>query len=65
MRIKYALVALAGLFLGSVAGGVHAIDTGCVWGGPLTAIELVPPGEPPHIVQVPGREKGKTEKRIE
>jgi len=38
-----------------IAQGVHAIDTGCVWGGPLTAIELVPPGEPPHIVQVPGR----------
>lgn len=38
-----------------IAGGVHAIDTGCVWGGPLTALELVPPGEAPRIVQVPGR----------
>jgi bis(5'-nucleosyl)-tetraphosphatase (symmetrical) len=38
-----------------IAGGVHAIDTGCVWGGPLTALELVPPGEAPHIVQVRGR----------
>jgi bis(5'-nucleosyl)-tetraphosphatase (symmetrical) len=43
-----------GLFIGL---GVHAIDTGCVWGGPLTAIELVPPGEAPRIVQVPGRQK--------
>jgi bis(5'-nucleosyl)-tetraphosphatase (symmetrical) len=41
-----------------IGGGVHAIDTGCVWGGPLTALELLPPGEPPHVVQVPGREKG-------
>lgn len=38
-----------------IAGGVHAIDTGCVWGGPLTALELGPPGEAPRIVQVPGR----------
>ncbi|MBS0192993.1 MAG: symmetrical bis(5'-nucleosyl)-tetraphosphatase [Proteobacteria bacterium] len=37
------------------AGGVHAIDTGCVWGGSLTALELVPPGEVPRIVQVAGR----------
>jgi bis(5'-nucleosyl)-tetraphosphatase (symmetrical) len=43
-----------GLFIGL---GVHAIDTGCVWGGPLTAVELVPPGEAPRIVQVPGRQK--------
>ena len=41
-----------GLMIGQ---GVHAIDTGCVWGGPLTALELVPPGEPPHVVQVAGR----------
>ncbi|MBS0463146.1 MAG: symmetrical bis(5'-nucleosyl)-tetraphosphatase [Proteobacteria bacterium] len=38
-----------------IAGGVHAIDTGCVWGGPLTALELVPPRQPPRIVQVAGR----------
>lgn len=38
-----------------IGGGVHAIDTGCVWGGPLTALELVPPGQPPRIVQVAGR----------
>ena len=43
-----------GLMIGH---GVHAIDTGCVWGGPLTALELVPPGEAPRLVQVPGREK--------
>ena len=38
-----------------IGGGVHMIDTGCVWGGPLTALELVPAGEPPRFVQVPGR----------
>ena len=43
-----------GLFIGL---GVHAIDTGCVWGGPLTALELVPPGEAPRLVQVPGHEQ--------
>jgi len=41
-----------GLFMGH---GVHGIDTGCVWGGPLTALELTPPGEVPRVVQVPGR----------
>lgn len=41
-----------GLFQGL---GVHAIDTGCVWGGKLTAIELPPPGEVPRVIQVPGR----------
>ncbi len=45
--------------LGLMIGvGVHAIDTGCVWGGPLTALELVPEGEALRIVQVPGRQKG-------
>ncbi len=33
--------------------GVHAIDTGCVWGGPLTALRL--DGEERRVVQVPGR----------
>ncbi len=42
-----------GLFMGL---GVHSIDTGCVWGGKLTALELVPPGELPRVVQVPGRD---------
>jgi bis(5'-nucleosyl)-tetraphosphatase (symmetrical) len=41
-----------GLFMGV---GVHSIDTGAVWGGRLTALELVPPGEVPRVVQVPGR----------
>ncbi len=44
-----------GLMIGN---GVHAIDTGCVWGGPLTALELGPPDQAPRIVQVPGRQKG-------
>ena len=44
--------------LGLMIGiGVHAIDTGCVWGGPLTALELVSQGEAPRLVQVPGREQ--------
>lgn len=37
-----------GLFRGL---GVYGIDTGCVWGGPLTALEL---GPEPRVVQVPG-----------
>ena len=40
-----------GLFVGH---GVHAIDTGAVWGGRLTAIQL--DGEDLRIVQVPGRD---------
>jgi bis(5'-nucleosyl)-tetraphosphatase (symmetrical) len=42
-----------GLFMGL---GVYGIDTGCVWGGRLTALALSPPGEPPQVVQVAGRE---------
>lgn len=38
-----------GLFIGL---GVYAIDTGCVWGGRLTALEL---GPEPRFIQVPGR----------
>jgi bis(5'-nucleosyl)-tetraphosphatase (symmetrical) len=37
-----------GLFQGL---GVYAIDTGCVWGGPLTALEL---GPEPRVIQVKG-----------
>jgi bis(5'-nucleosyl)-tetraphosphatase (symmetrical) len=37
-----------GLFQGL---GVYAIDTGCVWGGPLTALEL---GPEPRVIQVRG-----------
>jgi len=39
-----------GLFIGH---GVHAIDTGAVWGGKLTALRL--DGEDLRLVQVPGR----------
>lgn len=40
--------------LGLLMGlGVYAIDTGCVWGGPLTALRL--DGEERRVVQVPGR----------
>lgn len=40
-----------GLFQGL---GVHSIDTGCVWGGRLTALRL--DAELPEVVQIPGRE---------
>ena len=40
-----------GLFIGH---GVHALDTGAVWGGPLTALQLDTDGL--NIVQVPGRD---------
>lgn len=40
-----------GLFLGH---GVHAIDTGAVWGGKLTALQL--DTDELRIVQVPGRD---------
>ena len=40
-----------GLFIGH---GVHAIDTGAVWGGKLTALQL--DSEDLRIVQVPGRD---------
>ena len=39
-----------GLFVGQ---GVHAIDTGAVWSGKLTALQL--DAETLHVVQVPGR----------
>ena len=40
-----------GLFIGH---GVHAIDTGAVWGGRLTALQL--DSDELRLVQVPGRE---------
>lgn len=43
-----------GLFTGL---GVHAIDTGCVWGGKLTALDLT--SETPRLVQVAGKAGGK------
>ena len=42
-----------GLFMGL---GVYAIDTGAVWGGPLTALEL---GPELRLHQVPGRDPPK------
>jgi bis(5'-nucleosyl)-tetraphosphatase (symmetrical) len=38
-----------GLFQGL---GVHCIDTGCVWGGRLTALRLDDPSDAPRIVSV-------------
>jgi bis(5'-nucleosyl)-tetraphosphatase (symmetrical) len=40
-----------GLFIGN---GVHAIDTGAVWGGKLTSLQL--DSEDLRVVQVPGRD---------
>lgn len=40
-----------GLFIGH---GVHALDTGAVWGGKLTALQL--DSEELRVVQVPGRD---------
>ena len=37
-----------------VGQGVHALDTGAVWGGKLTALQL--DAETLHVVQVPGRD---------
>ncbi|GIX35412.1 MAG: bis(5'-nucleosyl)-tetraphosphatase, symmetrical [Lysobacteraceae bacterium] len=51
-RVVFGHWSTLGLFIGH---GFHGIDTGCVWGGPLTAMQLVPEGELPVIVQVPGR----------
>jgi bis(5'-nucleosyl)-tetraphosphatase (symmetrical) len=45
-----------GLFQGL---GVHAIDTGCVWGGKLTALQL--DDEVPRLIQVAGKFGGKPE----
>lgn len=44
-----------GLFIGH---GVHAIDTGAVWGGTLTALQL--DSDQLRVVQVPGREVDKS-----
>ena len=48
MPIVFGHWSALGLFRGL---GVHGIDTGCVWGGPLTALEI---GPEPRVVQVPG-----------
>jgi len=42
-----------GLFIGH---GVHALDTGAVWGGKLSALQL--DSEELRVVQVPGRDVG-------
>lgn len=44
-----------GLFIGH---GVHGLDTGAVWGGPMTALQL--DSEDLRVVQVPGREVAAT-----
>lgn len=41
-----------GLF---IACGVYGIDTGCVWGGRLTALRLDDPAPLPAIISVPAR----------
>ena len=51
-RVVFGHWSTLGLFQGL---GVYGIDTGAVWGGKLTALELCPPGELPRIVQVAGR----------
>jgi bis(5'-nucleosyl)-tetraphosphatase (symmetrical) len=38
----------------TITQGVHAIDTGAVWGGKLTALQL--DSEDLRVVQVPGRD---------
>lgn len=52
MRIVCGHWSTLGLFMGL---GVHGIDTGCVWGGKLTALRL--DGEP-TLVQVAGKADG-------
>jgi bis(5'-nucleosyl)-tetraphosphatase (symmetrical) len=61
-RVVFGHWSTLGLFIGH---GVHGIDTGCVWGGRLTALELVAEGEPPRIVQVPGRQMAAGESKKE
>ncbi len=51
-RVVFGHWSTLGLFMGL---GVHGIDTGCVWGGKLTALELKPDGELPRVIQVDGR----------
>jgi bis(5'-nucleosyl)-tetraphosphatase (symmetrical) len=52
MRVVFGHWSALGLYRGL---GVYGIDTGCVWGGSLTALEL---GPEPRVVQVPGKEGG-------
>ena len=51
LRIACGHWSALGLFIGH---GVHALDTGAVWGGKLTALQL--DSEDLRVVQVPGRD---------
>jgi len=51
LRIACGHWSTLGLFIGH---GVHALDTGAVWGGKLTALQL--DSEDLRVVQVPGRD---------
>ncbi|MDH5833126.1 symmetrical bis(5'-nucleosyl)-tetraphosphatase [Luteimonas kalidii] len=53
LRIACGHWSTLGLFIGH---GVHALDTGAVWGGKLTALRL--DGDGLEVVQVPGRDVG-------
>lgn len=46
----------------TITQGVHAIDTGAVWGGKLTALQL--DSEELRVVQVPGRDVPKPEAAV-
>ncbi len=49
LKIVFGHWSALGLYMGL---GIHCIDTGCVWGGTLTALAL--DEETPRFVQVPG-----------
>ena len=46
----------------TITQGVHAIDTGAVWGGKLTALQL--DSEELRVVQVPGRDVPRPEAAV-
>lgn len=50
LRVVFGHWSALGLYRGL---GIYGIDTGCVWGGQLTALSLEPE---PRVIQVPGRE---------
>lgn len=51
LKVVFGHWSTLGLYMGL---GIHGIDTGCVWGGKLTALAL--DEETPRLVQVAGRE---------